>query len=117
MSNRVIKIFIAYLVASIFVSLFLLLIAYPLHPTTKIGMLVWYLVSAPIWLTLEAVGAVLFSEKISNKINNNTNKLSIGRISYGVIVSLLSLGMMFMIVENTDTSMNSFFENNFSYNR
>lgn len=80
-----------YLLASGVFGLIGLLLLYPYHPTTWLGGALWFLGVLPLLAAAEGLGGLFMTEKVSRAISPREDKLSVGRIAYGVFAVLLIL--------------------------
>lgn len=103
-----------YLVVCVLFGLVALLLAFPLHPITIIGWMVWFAATLPVAAAGESIGSTLFSTKIGTTISPDTKRLSAGRIGYGLVVMLVFLGLVFFIADLLGTAGASFWDINFS---
>ncbi len=78
-----------YLLVSVVFGLLGLLLLYPYHPTTWLGSALWFVGILPLLAAAEGLGGLVFTNKVSRAINPRDDKLSAGRIAYGVLAVLL----------------------------
>lgn len=83
-----------YLLASGMAGLLGLLLLYPYHPSTWLGGALWFLGVLPILVAIEGLGGLFITNKVSRAINPREDRLSVGRIAYGVIAALLILAIV-----------------------
>jgi hypothetical protein len=103
-----------YVFASIAYGLFALILAFPFHPITSLGWVIWFVVALPIVLFGEAVGSAIFNRRIGEAIGGNSDHLSVGRVAYGVVAALLFLTIILFFVWLLDLGWGDFWNTHFS---
>lgn len=105
-----------YVVASIVYGLFALLLTFPFHPITVLGWTVWFAAALPIAGIGEAVGSAIFNKKIGESIDEDTDRISAGRIVYGVVAALVFFTSLWFVVWLLDVGWGDFWGVHFSSN-
>ncbi len=105
-----------YVFASIAYGLFALILAFPFHPISVLGWIVWFVATIPIAMIGEAIGSVIFDRKIAEAISDDSDSVSAGRIAYGVIAALGFLTMILFFVWLLDVGWGDFWDAHFSRN-
>jgi hypothetical protein len=103
-----------YVVASVAYGLFALILAFPFHPITVLGWVIWFVAALPIAGAGEAVGSAIFDRKIGEAISDDTDHVSAGRVAYGVIAALLFLTIILFVVWLLDVGWGDFWNTHFS---
>ena len=103
-----------YLFVSVFYGLLALLLLFPFHPITATGWIVWFLAALPISMAGEAVGSVVFNKKTGATINPDTERVSVGRIGYGVVVTLTFIAFLLFVGNLLGAAGGDFWDTNFS---
>jgi hypothetical protein len=116
MQRRTIEFIWIYLVASVFYGLFALMLAFPFHPVTVLGWFLWFLAALPVAMVGEAIGSITFNARIGKAIDPDTDRVSAGRVAYGVVAALLLMSMLLTIVWLLDLAWGDFWDSNFSSN-
>ena len=103
-----------YLAINSVFAVFALALLYPFHPVTIAGSITWFLAVLPISILGEWLGGIVFGQQAGKFINRNTSGTSVGRIGYGVLVTVrlcIALGGFLYLLGEGFTA---FFEKNFS---
>lgn len=103
-----------YVVAAIFTGIGALIVAYPYHPITTLGWVVWFLLALPAYVTLEAIFGRLFSKKIGYKIDESREEISVRRIVFGFAIAVTAMLVGMVIVLSAGVAAGTFWELNFS---
>ena len=103
-----------YLAMSAFFALLALALFYPYHPVTFVGGIFWYFGVLPILMIGEGIGSIFINYKVGKFINKDTSSTSIGRIGYGVLVTIIILIIFGVFVFLIGEGLNPFLEKNFS---
>ena len=114
MKRKTIELVSIYAVVSILYGLFALLLLFPFHPVTTIGWLVWFVIALPLAMAGEAIGSAAFNKKTGKAINPNTESVSVGRIGFGVVVTLIFVVLILFVVALFDAAAGDFWDTNFS---
>ena len=117
MKTRYLEVASIYLIVSVCYGLLALLLFFPLRPITATGWLVWFVTALPIALASEFVGSAFFNRRTSNAINSNSDRLSVGRIAYGVVAMLILLFLAHFVIDLLGAIGGDFWEANFSAGR
>jgi hypothetical protein len=99
---------------TVFASAGALVYLYPHHPVTLVGALVWVALSLPVAVLLELVGNSFLSRRISDGINPDTSRISVGRMSYALIACLAMLALVGIIIGFSEAQFGEFVEANYS---
>ena len=105
-----------YVFTSVAYGLFALILAFPFHPITVLGWVIWFVAALPIAMAGEAVGSVIFDRKFGEAISDDTDHVSAGRIAYGVIAALIFLTIILFVVSLLDIGWGDFWDVHFSSN-
>jgi hypothetical protein len=105
-----------YVVASVVYGLFALVLAFPFHPITILGWAIWFVAALPIAGVGEAVGSTIFDKRIGEAISDDTDKVSVSRVAYGVVAALLFFATIWIVVLLLDVGRSDFWDTHFSSN-
>ncbi len=114
MRRRFIEFIWIYLFVSVFYGLLALLLFFPFHPISATGWGVWFLAALPVSVAGEAVGSAVFNKKTGKAINPDTEGVSVGRIGYGVIVTLIFIALILFVGDVLEAAGGDFWDTNFS---
>ncbi len=103
-----------YAVAAFIVGIGALVAAYPYHPITTLGWVVWFLLALPAYVTLESFAARLFGKRIGYKIDESREDLSVRRIVFGFAIAVTAMLVGMAIVLSAGVAGGTFWELNFS---
>ena len=103
-----------YFIASILYGLFALLLVYPFHPISTIGWTIWFVAALPVAMIGEAAGSIFFDRNIGKAISDDTERVSTGRIAYGVIAALMLLTISLFLVWLLEIGWGDFWDAHFS---
>jgi hypothetical protein len=99
--RRTVQFLTVYLVASLVLSGLMLLQAYPQRPQSPTGWIVLLTLALPITLVGEAVGELLFRNRLSRTVERVTENRSFSwvRIGYVLVLALLVIVALVMVVQ------------------
>ena len=103
-----------YTIAAVAVGAGALVAAYPLHPNSAVGWIVWFLFALPVYVFLEFIGAKIFSKKIGYKIDDSEKNVSVTRIAFAFALAVAAMLIATIFVFAAGTAAESFWEVNFS---
>ena len=103
-----------YAIAAFLVGLGALVVAYPFHPITPLGWVVWFLLALPVYVTLESFASRIFSKKVGYKIDEARDELSVRRIVFGFAIAVTAMLVGMAIVLSAGVVGGTFWELNFS---
>ena len=103
-----------YVVFGFVYGLLALLLLFPFHPITLTGWVIWFVAALPVTIAGEAIGSAVFNRKTGRAIDPSVQRVSVGRIGYGVVAALLLLFVVFFVVYLLGAAGGEFWERNFS---
>ena len=109
-----IKFFAVYTIAALVVGIGALVAAYPYHPITTVGWVVWFLLALPVYVTLESVAGRIFSKRLGYKIDESRESVSISRIIFGFAFAVSAMLVGMVIVLSASVAGGNFWEVNYS---
>ncbi len=114
MTLNYIKFLALYTIAAIVVGTGALAAAYPYHPITTAGWVVWFLLALPGYVTLEAIAGRIFSKRIGYKIDESREGISVSRIIFGFAFAVTAMLVGMVIVLSAGVAGGNFWEVNYS---
>jgi len=103
-----------YAVAAFLMGIGALIVAYPYHPITTLGWVVWFLLALPTYVTLESFASRIFSKTVGYKIDESRKQMSIRRIVFGFVIAVTAMLIGMVIVLSAGVAGGTFWELNFS---
>ena len=108
------KFTVIYAFAAFAVGVGALVVAYPFHPITNLGWVVWFLLALPVYVTLESIASRLLSKRVGYKIDDSREEISVRRVIFGFAIAVTAMLAGMAIVLGAGVAGGTFWELNFS---
>ena len=103
-----------YTLAALVVGACALIAAFPYHPITIAGWIVWFSLALPIYIFLESVAGRVFSARVGYRVDDSRAEISVRQIVFGFAFAVVALLLGMAIVLIAGGAGGSFWEAHFS---